>query len=119
MYYGFDFYEKIIQNALGMEMSFAPGYAPRPCMAKLLMSPVDGVITAVDEDALGRIRQTGVEIKLDYPVGHAVERMINGTTRIGHVIAATDQVELLDRIMEDVYRCIRVDGDTLEELWRK
>lgn len=119
MYYGFDFYEKIIQNALGMEVSFAPGHEPRPCMAKLLMSPVDGVITEIDEEALGRIRETGVEIKLDYPVGHAVERMINGTTRIGHVIAAVDEVETLDGIMKDVYRCIYVDGETLEELWKE
>lgn len=119
MYYGFDFYEKIIQNALGMEVSFAPGHEPRPCMAKLLMSPVDGRITSVDEEALDRIRQGGAEIKLDYPVGHAVERMINGTTRIGHVIAAADKVETLDEIMADVYRCIRVNGETLEELWRK
>ncbi len=118
-YYGFNFYEKIIQNALGMQLSFAPEHEPCPCMAKLLMSPVDGVITSVDEAALGEIRRSGAEIKLDYPVGHAVERMVNGTTRIGHVIAAVDKVESLDRIMTDVYRCIRVDGDTLEELWRK
>ena len=56
---------------------------------------------------------------LDYQQGHAVEAMINGTTRIGHVVARADSVEKLDEIVNCVYRCIWVDGKTLEELWRE
>ena len=45
--------------------------------------------------------------------------MINGTTRIGHVVAEAESVEELDEIITQVYRCICVDQMTLEELWKK
>ncbi|WP_283681370.1 ATP-grasp domain-containing protein [Parablautia sp. Marseille-Q6255] len=118
MYYGFDFYEKILENAMGIPLDFSPEKEGVPCMAKLLMSPVNGTITAIDERRLARIREQGIVAELDFPVGHAVEAMENGTTRIGHVVAAADSVEELDKIVGQVYRCICVDGSTLEELWK-
>lgn len=119
MYYGFDFYEKILQNALGITIDFTPEKSGVPCMAKLLMSPVDGVITSIDEARLEKIRAEGVQVVLDFPVGHPVEAMENGTTRIGHVVASVDSVEELDKIVSRVYDCILVDGSTLEELWKE
>lgn len=119
MYYGFDFYEKILQNALGIRLDFTPVRPGVSCMAKLLMSPVDGRITQIDDRGLEEIRRKGIVAELDYQQGHAVEAMINGTTRIGHVVARADSVEKLDEIVNCVYRCIWVDGKTLEELWRE
>ena len=119
MYYGFDFYEKILQNALGQPVQFEAEKQGVFCMAKLLMSPVNGVITQIQEKWLQRLREKGIVIALDFPVGHAVEAMENGTTRIGHVVAEADSVEALDNIVRKVYRCIFVDGTSLEELWRK
>lgn len=144
-HYGFDFYEKILQNALGEPLDFAcettesmfweragvrrdlDECAAReadvehrtPCMAKLLMSPVNGVITKIEDKRLAELRRTGSQIVLDFPVGHAVEAMENGTTRIGHVVAAADSVEQLDELISHVYSCIEVDGTSLEELWKK
>ena len=119
LYYGFDFYEKILQNALGNRVSFEPQKKGVPCMAKLLMSPIDGVITAIDQKRLDAFRAAGVQIKLDFPVGHAVEAMVNGTTRIGHVVMEAECVEQLDQMIRRVYECIEVDGTSLEELWEK
>ena len=119
MYHGFDFYEKILQNALGITLDFTPEKEGLPCMAKLLMSPVNGIITNIDEKRLARVRQKGIQVTLDFPVGHPVEEMENGTTRIGHVVAGADSVEELDEIIGLVYSCIEVDGKSLEELWRK
>ena len=85
-------------------------------MAKLLMSPVNGVITQIQEKWLQKLREKGIIVALDFPVGHAVEAMENGTTRIGHVVAEADSVEALDNIVRKVYRCIFVDGTSLEEL---
>ena len=119
MYYGFDFYEKILQNAMGISLDFTPEKKGVPCMAKLLMSPVDGIITAIDQVELDKIRRRGTLVSLDFPVGHPVEKMENGTTRIGHVVAEADSVEKLDAIVSRVYGCIEVDGSSLEELWRK
>lgn len=119
MYYGFDFYEKILLNALGVPLDFTPGREGVPCMAKLLMSPVNGTVTAIDEDGLAQIRAEGTLVALDFPVGHAVEAMENGTTRIGHVVARADSVEELDETVSRVYGCIEVDGSSLEDLWKK
>ena len=71
-------------------------------MAKLLMSPVDGKITGVNLKELEELRREGVEIALDYPVGHPVEAMQNGTTRIGHVVARAESVEELDETVARV-----------------
>lgn len=117
LYYGFDFYEKILQNALGCPVDLTPERPGAPCMAKLLMSPVNGIITAIDEEGLDRLRSGGVTVALDFPVGHAVEAMENGTTRIGHVVTAAEQESQLDDILSRVYSCIYVDGSSLEELW--
>lgn len=119
MYHGFDFYEKILQNALGVPLDFTPEKDGVPCMAKLLMSPVNGTITGINEKRLASIRCSGNLVDLDFPVGHAVEAMENGTTRIGHVVARADSVEELDEIVSSVYSCIEVDGRSLEELWKK
>ena len=119
MYYGFDFYEKILQNALGQPVGFTPEKEGVPCMAKLLMSPVDGIITEINERKLERMREKGIAIKLDFPVGHAVEAMQNGTTRIGQVVMEADCVEQLDQTISRVYHCIKVDGTSLEELWKR
>ncbi len=119
MHYGFDFYEKILKNALGEPVDFHPEKQGVFCMAKLLMSPVDGILTGIDERKLEQIRGRGVVAALDFPVGHPVEAMQNGTTRIGHVVAETERVEELDEIVNQVYSCLEVDGVSLEELWRK
>lgn len=118
MYYGFDFYEKIIRMALGLSLEF-PEKEKVPCMAKLLMSPEDGKITFIDEKVLEDIRGQGVEAVLDFPVGHTVEAMSNGTDRIGHVIAAADSEEKFQNIIDQVYRCIYVNNQSLEELWKR
>lgn len=121
MYYGFDFYEKILQNALGEPLEFCCENMERrtPCMAKLLMSPVNGTITGIDEKQITKLKRGGSQIVLDYPVGHSVEAMENGTTRIGHVVTGAENVEELDEMVSRVYRCIEVDGISLEELWKK
>ena len=120
MYYGFDFYQVILQNALGLPLSIDEGRKKTPCKAKLLMSPADGTITAIDKAGLLSIQEKKhCIIALDFPVGHAVEKMINGTTRIGHVVSAADTEEELDQLLHQVYRCIEVDGVSLEALWQK
>jgi biotin carboxylase len=117
IHYGFDFYEKMIQNALGDKVDLDLSAERTPCMAKLLMSPVDGTISSIDEARLDELRAGGNVIALDYGVGHAVEKMYNGTTRIGHIIARTDDEASVDAIMDEIYGAICVDGRSMRELW--
>lgn len=119
MYYGIDFYEKILDNALGIPLDFTPVLDGVPCMAKLLMSPVDGVITGIDEEGLAAVRSDGTVAALDFPVGHKVEAMENGTNRIGHVVAAVSDEKELTEIVNRVSRCIYVNQASLESLWQQ
>lgn len=117
LYYGFDFYQKILLNALGQNPDFTPVHQPVPCEARLLMTPVHGTITGIDMETLDTLRKGSIQICLDYPVGHSVEAMINGTTRIGHVIAPIYDNNSFDDLLQQVYSCIYVDNISLAEIW--
>jgi biotin carboxylase len=119
IYYGFDFYEKMIENAFGQKVDLSGSGQLTPCMSKLLMSPVDGVISNIDTAKIEKLRKAGNDITLDYRVGSTVEQMHNGTTRIGHLIARTDNVEEVDKIMQEIYSALYVDGESMEKLWQE
>lgn len=146
MHYGFDYYEAILRLALGQRIDFGAaggsadcGFAGggadcgftescegtdpkdhlQPCKARLIMSPVGGVITGIDEAGLEALRGSGVRIGLDYPVGARIEAMRNGTDRLGQVIAAAEEEEQMRQIMEKVCRCIELDGQDLQSLWEQ
>lgn len=104
----------MIKSALGEETDFQQTESC-PCMAKLLLSPVSGTITQIDWDQVERLRQEGLELVLDYPEGHEVSAMADGTDRIGHVIVKTDREAELDEQMKRVYHCIWIDG----KIWRQ
>ena len=119
IYYGFDFYEKMIENSLGKMDDLGISGQRTACMSKLLMSPVDGTITSIDEDAIDKIRARGYDIVLDYKVGQTVEQMHNGTTRIGHLIARTDDEQIVNGVMDEIYAAICADGTPMKDLWKK
>lgn len=118
IYYGFDFYEKMLRSALGEQVEFNCT-GSQPCMAKLLLSPVEGKITSIDKGGIRALEEQGVTISLDFPVGHKVFAMADGTDRIGHIIARTEDESQLDAWMMQVYRCICVNGETLEDIWKR
>ena len=119
IYYGFDFYEKMIENALGKKVDLDLDGVKTPCMSKLLMSPVDGIITHIDYEAIDAVRSEGNDVVLDYEEGMAVEKMYNGTTRIGHIIAKTDDEATVDALMKRIYVAIMVGDRSMEELWTR
>lgn len=116
--YGFNYYEKIIDLALGVPVSI-PELGKKYCKARLIMSPVDGTVTQIDEAGLDVIRADGIDVSLDIAVGSEVEVMTNGTNRLGAVIADTDKEAEMLYIMDRVYRCIYVDGMSLFDIWKK
>ncbi len=118
IHYGFSFYEKIIENALGNLVDFPESAESvyKPCEGRLLMSPVDGVISRIEEEGLVSLREAGAQIVMDYPVGHKVEAMRNGTSRIGHVIAQTEMEEEFQAIYDQAQSCVWVNGETLLHL---
>ncbi|MDD3795682.1 MAG: ATP-grasp domain-containing protein [Lachnospiraceae bacterium] len=98
IYYGYDYYEKIIEAALGEAPEFPQDQAV-PNASKLLMSGKDGIIRSIANNNLPN--DDIYEVMFDYRVGEPVKKFHVGPNRIGHVIAkgktlkeATDTLEM-------------------------
>ncbi len=103
IYYGWNYYEKMIRAALGEKVDF-PQENATPNASMLLRSDRDGVITSIRND--NRPDPDICEIQFDYGVGDAVKKFHVGPHRIGHVVAKGETLdaavgklnEALDRI---------------------
>ena len=120
IYTGLDYYECLIKMALGETIQLDPDcIQANPCMAKLLFSKKDGILSDIDESALNQLQTEQVSVSLDYPVNTFVSAVQNGTSRIGQVIVKTDDLTEMNRIMSKVRHTIKIDGVDLEELWNR
>lgn len=105
LYYGFDYYEKIIQAALGEEPDFTTVNEKRqPNVEMLFQSEKTGIIKSIN---FGEQNDENiVSLKLDYQVGDHVNKFAKGPDRIGQVIAIGDSVKeaklSLDNAMKKV-----------------
>ena len=91
LYYGYNYYEKILRVALGEKVDFSPKNKVRvPNASHLLTSDCDGVIKKLENT-----NQSGgalVEVAFDYQVGERVRKFHVGPDRIGHVIVTGKDV---------------------------
>ncbi|MBQ6321966.1 MAG: ATP-grasp domain-containing protein [Lachnospiraceae bacterium] len=103
IYYGFDYYEKIVQAALGIKPDFPQDLAV-PNASKLLMSDRDGIIRSITDH--NEPNEDIYEIMFDYRVGEQVKKFRVGPNRIGHVITkgATlqDAVNTLEEALKNI-----------------
>lgn len=107
IHFGIDYYAMMIRAALGQPVE-APEGGTVPCMAKLLFSPVEGVVTDIDEAGLDALRAEHPEatILLDVEKGDFIRKTCDGTDRWGHVIMQTASEEELDAVMAAVRACV-------------
>lgn len=100
IYYGYDYYEKLILAALGEEVEF-PQEKAVPNASMLLRSDRDGVIAAIENQ---NEEDTDIyEIQFDYQVGDAVKKFHVGPHRIGHVIT---KGETLDEAVDKLHKVL-------------
>lgn len=104
IYYGYDYYRKIIEVALGQKPDF-PTDKAIPNASKLLMSDRDGVICSL-ANRNPKNDPNIVEVKFDYTVGDYVKKFHVGPNRIGHIITkgATlgEATSALDRALDNI-----------------
>lgn len=83
IYYGFDYYEKLIQAALGEDVEFPKEHAV-PNASMLLRSEKDGVICSIENQ--NQEDEDIYEVQFDFGVGDPVKKFHVGPNRIGHVV---------------------------------
>ncbi len=91
IYYGFDYYEKILQVAMGQDPQFDITSHAVANASHLLMSDKDGRIVSQsnENEADPRI----VEVQFDYKAGEEVHKFRVGPHRIGHIITKGESLE--------------------------
>ena len=113
-----DYYGALIRMALGESITLSPSQlSARSCMAKLLFSKKEGILTDIDTAGLKALTADGTQISLDYSAGATVPAVQNGTSRIGQVIAITDSIDQMNILMSNVRRKLKINGVDLETLW--
>lgn len=110
IYYGFDYYEKILRCALGEDVAFECDRSAVPNASRLLMS----------KDATGIIKSQAdnnpkdpdiFEIQFDYKIGDRVRKFHVGPDRIGHVIAKGETLKQAQETLEKAYNNIEIQID--------
>lgn len=109
IYYGFDYYEKIVRMAIGEKVDFdidvnSTKQDGVPNASMLLMSDKDGVIKSqADNNAPN---PDIYEVQFDYEPGDEVHKFKVGPHRIGHVItkgkSLDDAVDLLHEALDNI-----------------
>ncbi|MDO4633604.1 MAG: ATP-grasp domain-containing protein [Eubacteriales bacterium] len=104
IYYGYDYYKKIIQTALGEKPEFPTDQAV-PNASRLLMSSKTGVIRSQSNENVPC--DEIYEIQFDYQPGDHVREFHVGPDRIGHVVTKgatlAEAVKTLDAAMEKIH----------------
>ena len=109
IYYGFDYYEKIVRVAIGEKVDFGissglSGQDGVPNASMLLVSDRDGVI--VSQENRNAPDPDIVEVQFDHRPGDAVHKFRVGPHRIGHVItkgkSLDDAVSLLHKALDNI-----------------
>lgn len=104
IYYGFNYYEKIILAALGEDPCFDCESHAVPNASMLLTSDKDGMIISQSNDNVND--PDIVEIQFDYKMNDTVSKFRVGPHRIGHVITKgltlDEAVDKLDSAMKNI-----------------
>lgn len=104
IYYGFNYYEKILRVAIGEDPEFDFDQTKTPNASHLLMSDKDGVI--VSEKDNNDPNDDIYEVEFDYKPGDEVHKFHIGPHRIGHIITKgktlKDAQDLLFKAMDKV-----------------
>jgi len=97
IYYGIDYYEKILDVATGVDPSFDFPVNPVPNASKLLFSDHTGKISEIETPPIDD--EYIVEIAIDYGIGDTIRQFKVGPDRIGHVITKGETVEKAERLL--------------------
>ena len=104
-YYGFDYYDAMLDAALGVDSTFPGTPAVGASEGRLLVTSRDSVATEADAAGiLGPVeRRHGAVLaaSFDYAPGTPLPRFQNGTSRIGQVFGTADDPDALATALDE------------------
>lgn len=111
IYYGYNYYEKILKTALGEDVDFSAADGTPAHMCKgipnasmLLMSDTDGIIQSQSNENLAN--PDIIDVQFDFEPGDEVHKFKVGPHRIGHVITKGETleaaVETLNKTLDNI-----------------
>lgn len=105
IYYGYDYYEKILLTALGEEVDFTTKAAV-PNASMLLMADRDGIIRSQSNN--NPDDPDIVDVQFDYKPGDKVHKFKVGPHRIGHVITKGQTLDAAVDKLQDALKQIEI-----------
>ena len=107
IYYGFDYYEKILRTALDEDPDFSFKKPRTPNASHLLMSPKDGVIKSIEN--LNGPNDNICDVQFDYEPGDKVHKFHVGPDRIGHIITKGETLEAAQELLFKAMDNIKIE----------
>lgn len=105
IYYGFDYYEKILLTALGIDVDFTSDKCV-PNASMLLTSDIDGTIESQKNN--NNDNPDIYEIQFDHNIGDQVHKFHIGPHRIGHVITQGGTLDEAVKTLKDACANIEI-----------
>lgn len=107
LYYGFNYYEKIIQASIGIKPDFKTSVSTyQPNAEMLFISDKTGVIEQININNIKNKKI--VDLSFDYSIGDEVRQFQKGPDRIGQIIAIGDSVSEAKSIIDDAMNNIEI-----------
>ncbi len=107
IFYGFDYYEKMILAALGEEIDLTPQPGGCPNATMTLMSDRDGTI--VFQENRNPPDSNIITVQFDKEQGSPVRKFSCGIDRIGHVIVKGKTLEQVQNLLQKTIKNIVID----------
>ena len=109
LYYGFDYYEKIIQLCMGEEVDFTPVLdKPQPNVTMLFCSDKSGTVKKIDTSGVKADKRI-ISLSFDVEPGDKVRKFHKGPDRFGMIVTVGDTVEEAKQVMETAMAQVKVD----------
>ncbi len=108
LYYGFDYYEKILQLNMGEEVDFTPVLErPQPNVEMLFCSDQTGVVREIDTSGVTPDERI-ISLEFDVEPGDTVHRFRKGPDRFGMIVTVGDTVDEAKAVMERAMAQVKV-----------
>lgn len=104
LYNGYDFYEKLIQASLGMDVDVTPDLSMRRASSSRLLFYPEGGTVSIKNDAVKLVNPSSskagiMAFNIDKKFGEKVNPFTTGPDRFGHIVAFSDTVKEAEEIL--------------------